>query len=162
MILNGEKEKSASTVAKLSQFLRYTLYESNVSKVATEKEIQLLKDYIAMESIRLNLTKVCADLINDGSIATLPPLLMLPVIENAFKYARDAEGKEINIDLTIENKKLSVVVTNEMDLNREGNDNGGIGLKNFKKRLELYYPGKFEYRIVNSGNSYTAIINIET
>ena len=133
LILNGEKEKSASTVAKLSQFLRYTLYESNVSKVATEKEIQLLKDYIAMESIRLNLTKVCADLINDGSIATLPPLLMLPVIENAFKYARDAEGKEINIDLTIENKKLSVIVKNEMDLNREGNDNGGIGLQNFKK-----------------------------
>ena len=162
LILNDEKEKSAATVARLSQFLRYTLYESNDKEVPVEKELQLLKDYIAMESIRLNFTKVHSNFTDDGSIASLPPLLMLPVIENTFKFSDDAEGKNINIDFTIEHKKIRFIIENDVDIRRKGAENGGIGLQNFRKRLELYYPAKFDYKVQRNDNSYKAIINIET
>lgn len=161
LILNGEKEKSASTIARLSQFLRYTLYESNTSLAPAEKELQLLKDYISMESIRLNLTKACINFTDDGSIAALPPLLFLPVIENAFKYSEDTDGKEINIEMTIANRQIYFIIKNEIDIHRTVSTSGGIGLQNFRKRLELYYPGRFEYKIQNFNKTYIAIINIE-
>jgi LytS/YehU family sensor histidine kinase len=160
LILNDEKEKSARIVARLSEFLRYSLYDWTQDKVPVLKEIQLLKDYIELESIRLNHTKVTFRHETDGSVEKLASLLMIPIIENAFKFSPDNESAFINIQLSIKNKRLHFSIENSVDPDRQMNSSGGIGLTNFKKRLELYYPHMYDYTVKNSEARYSAILNI--
>jgi len=159
--LNDEKEKSARIVARLSEFLRYSLYDLAQDKVPVEKEIQLLKDYIELESIRLNHTKIKFRLEDDGSVNKIASLLMIPLIENAFKYSPDNSSAYIDIQLYIKRRKLVFSVENSVDPDRQLEHKGGIGLSNFKKRLELYYPDKYEYTAENNETVYTARLNID-
>jgi hypothetical protein len=161
LILNDEKEKSAGTVARLSQFLRYSLYESNSDNVLVEKEVQLLKDYIALESIRLNCTRVQFTNASDGSVTAIAPLLIMPIIENSFKHTTDKAGAYITVDFTIAQKKIYFTLQNSMDTQRQPAGIGGIGLNNFSKRLELYYPGRYTYQVNTSEKQYTVSINID-
>lgn len=161
LILSDEKEKSAGTVARLSQFLRYSLYESNSDKVPVEKEMQLLKDYVALESIRLNCTRVDFTNTSDGSVTSIAPLLMMPIIENSFKYTADKTGAYITIDFTIEGKKIYFTLQNSMDAQREPAGRGGIGLSNFSKRLDLYYPDRYTYHVTKSEKQYAVSLNID-
>jgi hypothetical protein len=162
LILNDEKEKSAGTVARLSQFLRYSLYESNSDKVPVEKEVQLLKDYIELESIRLNCTSVHFTNASDGSVSNIAPLLMMPIIENSFKHTTDKAGAYITIDFTIAHKKIYFTLQNSLDVQRQPAGIGGIGLNNFSKRLDLYYPGRHTYQVARSETAYAVSINIDS
>ena len=142
-------------VARLSQFLRYSLYESNSEQVPVEKEIQLLKDYVALESIRLNLTKVQFTPTSDGSVK------LMPVVENSFKYAADQPDANITIDLRIMDKKIYFTAQNKVDVQRQTTEAGGIGLNNFKKRLELYYADKYRYEVNKNETTWFVSINID-
>jgi hypothetical protein len=161
LILNDEKEKSAGTVARLSQFLRYSLYESNSEKVPVEKEVQLLKDYIALESIRLNCIKVRFTNESDGSVKTIAPLLVLPIIENSFKHTTDETGAYINIDFKIADQKIHFNLQNSLDIQKDAAGIGGIGLNNFNKRLDLYYRDRYTYQVNRTEKQYAVSINIE-
>jgi hypothetical protein len=161
LILKNEKEKSASMVARLSQFLRYSLYESDSYKVPVDKELQLLKDYIELESVRLNRISVKFTHQSDGSVTTIAPLLMIPLIENSFKYTTDKTGAYIAIDFRIANKMLCFTLQNSFDPERQSGDIGGIGLNNFNKRLDLYYPGKYTYQVTKSEEQYAVTIIID-
>ena len=161
LILNDRKEKSAEVVARLSQFLRYTLYESNGDTVQVEKELQLLKDYIELESIRLNCTRVQFTHQTDRSITTMPPMLMIPVVENAFKYSADQPGGYIIIDFLIKDKTCSFHLKNSVDPDRLPAETGGIGLSNFGKRLQLYYPNRHQCEVSASEEEYSVSVNID-
>jgi sensor histidine kinase YesM len=161
LILNDDKNKSADLVARLSQFLRYTLYESENDKTPIDKEVQLLKDYIDLESIRMNYTKASFNYQTDNSMSNLPSLLMIPVVENAFKYCADNSEAYINIHFQIQNKQVSFTVKNTIDPDRQSATVGGIGLANFRKRLQLYYPGLHQYKVTNSEQEYAVSINID-
>ena len=161
LILKNENSKAAGTVARLAEFMRYTLYNSNNDKMPLQKEVQLLKDYIELEQIRLNHTNVKFDIILDDNIYELPTLLLVPLIENAFKYSADTPGAFISIKLTVEMGQLSLNLINMVDENRQLQQPGGIGLENLKKRLNLYYPGKHDYHFRLSDKDYTATITFE-
>jgi hypothetical protein len=159
-ILNDEKEKSAGLVARLSQVLRYTLYQSGSATVAIEEEVQVLRDYIDLETVRLNHVKVNFEYTSDGSVTTIAPLLMMPVVENAFKYCTDAEGAYIDISLVVAEKQIHFCSRNFVDPDRQSTPGGGIGLTNFSKRLKLYYPDKHQYTVTKPGSEYAVTVNI--
>jgi sensor histidine kinase YesM len=161
LILKNENEKSAATVARLSQFLRYSLYESNSERVPVEKEIQLLKDYVELESLRLNHIRVQLNHTIDGSVSAMAPLLLMPIIENSFKHTKDVPDAYITIDLKIANKNIHVLVVNSIDPLHETATPGGIGLSNLKKRLDLYYPRRYTYKTNHTATVYTVSINID-
>jgi LytS/YehU family sensor histidine kinase len=162
LILSDEKKKSAELVARLSQFLRYTLYENNNDKMPVEKELQLLKDYIDLESIRMNYTKATLDFDTDHSVFYLPSLLLIPVIENAFKYCADNREAYIHILLKIRHKKIFFEARNTVDTDRQSAAAaGGIGLANFHKRLQLYYPRAHQCTVTNTEEEYRVTINID-
>ncbi|MCP9751965.1 sensor histidine kinase [Ferruginibacter sp. HRS2-29] len=161
LILKNENNKAAETVARLSEFMRYTLYYSTQDKMPLEKEIQLLKDYIELESIRLNHTKVNLALNVDSYEYDFPSLLLMPVVENAFKYNADTANTCITIQLAIQDNKLNFSIENTVDENLLLKVTGGIGLQNLKKRLDLYYRGKYKYETVATDTTYTAILNID-
>ncbi|RYE50720.1 MAG: GHKL domain-containing protein, partial [Sphingobacteriales bacterium] len=162
LIMNDKKEKSLATVASLTQFLRYSLYESNSEEVAIDKEIQLLKNYIDLESIRLNKVAVNFNHESDGSVKHIAPLLLIPVIENAFKHTADTENAQINIDLEIKNKHIIFQIENSTADTEQPEKKGGIGLQNLRKRLNLYYKDQYTYAVKNIGDRYSVSINIMT
>jgi len=162
LIMNDEKKKSLETVAGLTQFLRYSLYESNSEHVDIEKEIQLMRNYINLESIRVNYIKINFKHDSDGSVKTIAPLLMMPVIENAFKHTIDTEGALINIHFSIVGNHINFTVENSIEQHAPAGDKGGIGLINLQKRLELYYPGKFTYNVRRNERQYAVSIIIES
>jgi sensor histidine kinase YesM len=144
LILKGEKEASAETVAKLAGFMRYSLYESGGQSNIIKKEIDLLKTYIELEQVRLNDTVVnFIDTIDNDHYA-IPPLLFMPAVENAFKYCTHTSGGDayIFLKLDIEKYRLAFVISNTFDKTKHlATTYGGIGLQNLQKRLNHYYPG---------------------
>lgn len=160
LILTDENEKAASVVARLSEFMRYSLYYSTADKMSLAKEIRLLKDYIELESIRLNHTKVNVDVQHDDDDHLLPALLLMPIVENAFKYTSDSAVSFIDLKIIIKDKTMYFTITNTIDENRQLQSAGGIGLQNLKKRLSLYYPGKHQYNISATDHIYSAKMTI--
>lgn len=160
LILKNETEKSAATVARLSEFLRYSLYESTSERVPVENEIQLLQDYVALESLRLNHVQVQFHHTSDGSVPAMAPLLLMPLVENSFKHTKDILDAYITIDLKIASQHLQFTVVNSID-KEENNTQGGIGLNNLNKRLGLYYPNRHTYQVHQTATAYAVTLNID-
>jgi len=160
LILKKENDKAAGTVARLAEFMRYTLQSPGSDQAPVQIEIKLLQDYIDLEKIRLNHTEVNIELESQNENQVLPSLLLIPLIENAFKYSADQPKAAINIRLTIKANKLQLNVTNTVDVDRQLHTGGGIGLQNLKKRLELYYPDNYNYEATDTGQLYTTHLEI--
>ncbi|MGY3211948.1 sensor histidine kinase [Mucilaginibacter sp. HD30] len=159
LILKNENNKAAGIVARLAEFMRYTLHSPGTDQMPLRKEVDLLRDYIELEKIRLNHTTVTANLDIHEDNHVLPSLLLVPLIENAFKYSADEPGATITIQLYTQAERLTFKVTNALDENRQLNAGGGIGLKNLKKRLDLYYAGKYTYEVKKNAQFYA--VNLE-
>lgn len=161
LIMHGRNEQSAETVARLSDFMRYTLYDSAEDKIALEKEISLIRNYLELEKLRLNYTQVCFEYTSDGQKYYIPPLLFMPVIENAFKYNLDApQSSAIEIKLAVQGHELHFCCQNIFEPQRVKSRTGGIGLVNLQKRLAIYYPGKHSYQTQITGTIYSTRLTI--
>jgi LytS/YehU family sensor histidine kinase len=131
---------------KFSEMLRYQLYECNGEKIPIEKEIAYLKDYVALQQLRVsNNTEVRFECGVEVKNFLIEPLLLIPFVENSFKHLSHFDpGKQNKIQITISrnNGSLQFSVYNTAEFIRHKTGEGGIGLNNVKKRLDLLYPGK--------------------
>lgn len=162
LIIQQRTEESAQTVSRLSDFMRYTLHDSSERRVPLEKELDLISNYIELEQLRLNEVRVGVNIENDESIESIPPLLFLPLIENAFKYVED-QGPDnfIELDLTAHKGELECRIRNTFDPDQKSNDQGGLGLTNLKKRLNLLFPESHEYGFEINGQTYIAHLKLQ-
>lgn len=144
LVLAGDKQKSAELIAGLSNMLRYVLYETNEYKLPLEKEIKLIRDYMDLEKVRLNHVEVSFSFVADASAYNIAPLLLIQLIENAFKHCVDRQGAYINCSITAEAGRLKLHLSNTADANAAP---GGIGLANLRRRLDMYYPGAYHYAV---------------
>lgn len=146
------------TVEKLSELLRYQLYDHQQT-VAVGKELQYLQSYIDLQRSRMNEhLQLNVEIDNQLNKQSVYPLLLLPLVENAFKYA----GGEywINISASLQNGWLVFHVSNAIPAIEMKQKKGGIGLENLRRRLALLYPGKHELAICNSRENYSADLKI--
>lgn len=162
LVIQDRNKDASATLTKLSDFLRHSLYESGAERISLAKEIKLLEDYIALEKLRLNHTTVSFDVIEVNPELQLPPLLFIPLVENAFKYTLDSPTSRsfINMSMTTHQNQLKVTITNNYDPTKV-RKSGGIGLKNLRKRLQNYFPGKHHFEIDDNGNQFTVSISID-
>lgn len=132
----------------LSNILRYVIYECTADRVSLEREVEVLKDYIALEKLRyeerLDLNMDIDDNTGPWEIA---PLLMLPLVENAFKHGagETINTPWINIELKVCNAELLLKISNgkpEYAVNNVERQGGKIGLSNVQHRLKLLYPNE--------------------
>lgn len=157
---NGD-EKTADIIEKLSGLMRYMLYESNVDKVNLEKEIEFLNNYIRLQKMRLSSdipVVINFDISGDINKQQIAPLILIPFIENAFKYGIKLDEKsEIDFSVEAGEKRIRFRAQNKTFKNSGPVDkkHSGIGLENVKKRLELLYPGKYILDIENSDGRYS-------
>lgn len=158
--------KSPNIVMGLSEILRYMLYECNVESVALKKDVEVLESYILIEKIRyeerldLSFTKA-----GDISKHQIAPLLLLPLVENAFKHGVSEKVGEawVNIDLSVKDNLLKFKVANskaEKVDTTASKHYGKIGLENVRKRLHIIYPKGHQLKIFNEEEMFVAILEI--
>lgn len=159
-----KSDKAPSVVMKLSEIMRYMLYETNSEKVMVQKEIDYLQSFIELNELRLKEKDITRFTVSgDFSTLMIPPMLLIPFVENAFKHgSKKAAIPAIIIRLERKDKGLEFDVFNYLDPDRSGNkDNSrGIGLENVRKRLELLYPGRHELVVKAEPTSYHVNLKI--
>lgn len=154
-------DNTPGAILKLSEIMRYMLYESNDNKVALEKELQYLQNYIDLQKIRFG-DKAFIDFKIQGKVddQRIVPLLLIAFIENAFKHgvANDA-ASAIKLLINIEDTRLYFYIRNKKHSNNR-DAAGGIGLSNVKRRLDLLYPGKYNLDIRDEIDTYTCELSL--
>jgi hypothetical protein len=165
-----KSEKAPDLIYRLSSFLSYNLYDSKQHTIPVSKELEYINNYIELEKIRYGAgLDVSVNVYDSLDGFEVSPLLFLPLVENCFKHGinGDTEGCWIRIDLTVQKDWLTLKIENShtrdkhvIDENKNGNSNG-IGLENVKRRLEILYPGRHEFRCIHENQSYLTIVKIK-
>lgn len=162
-----KKDKSApEMILKLSEIMRYTLYEANVERISLEQELTFIDNYFKMEQMRYPKEYLIEKtVIHKGEDnLQIVPLIFFIFMENAFKYGLKSENPYLKVFIQIENKTITFTIENDVsaDYKKESNV-GGIGLQNVEKRLQLLYPGKHR-QIIKSDTVFFSVflsINLE-
>lgn len=155
---------TTEVIAKLSQMMRYMIYDSNYPKVLLSKEIEYMQNYISLERLRLN-NEVPIDFVVEGDTENIlvTPLIFITFLENAFKHGVSANTsgswvkihflvKDNEIIYTVENTKLKNVLSEK--------EKSGFGLQNLKRRLELSYPDKHQLKADEFPDRYFVQLNL--
>ncbi|MCZ2478858.1 histidine kinase [Aquirufa nivalisilvae] len=158
-------EMVESVVIKLSELMRYMIYETTDAKVAISKEMVYLENYIELQKIRfgndieITFNHKLADVPN-----SIEPMLLIPFVENAFKHGVGmVMNPIIEITLLDDREKLYFGVRNKVSsqISEKKDDSSGIGLTNVKRRLELLYPNEHHLKITEEGEYYHIELEIQ-
>jgi two-component system, LytTR family, sensor kinase len=154
-------------VLRLSEMMRYMLYECNEKKVMLEKEINYLVNYLELEKLRHG-TKMQVKLQVKGEPGhkMIAPLMFIPFIENSFKHGISQHTAEsfVNLDVEIVGDRLSLYIENSKAPVMPGSrlkKSGGIGLANVKRRLDLLYPNAHQLEVFDNPDSYAIKLIIQ-
>ena len=157
-VLNKDN-RAAGLVDKLAGMIDYMRTEGENSMVPLEKELRLIKDYVALEKVRYgDRLDMQTNITEEDQHKFIPPLLMIPFVENSFKHGTSQMLRRpwVRLEITcvgnqlffnLSNSKPSVIAPNK--------SNKGIGLNNVKKRLQLLYPGKHQLDINSTEDSFS-------
>src|SRR5688572_14474600 len=157
-----KSDLAAESVMRLSKILRFMLYEASGEFISIEQELKILNDYIELEklryddSLRINFNHNVEDVKQ-----SIPPLLLMPLVENAFKHgvSETRTNPFIDIHLSVNNRLLSFVIRNSA-ANTDGEDVvENIGLRNLRRQLELLY-GEYELTTKYEGNEFKASLKV--
>jgi two-component system, LytTR family, sensor kinase len=159
-----EPEKTSFGIAKLSDIMKYMLYDANADEVPLRDEINYIANYIELQKLRIKEQdyvdfKVSGDIEN----VMIPPMLLIPFVENAFKHGRkNIEGTGVFITLTLTGRTLDFQVKNYLlGVKPAYEKNGGFGLKNIRRRLELIYGNNYMLICDEVKDTFVVTLNIE-
>ncbi|HVG40281.1 MAG TPA: histidine kinase [Chitinophagaceae bacterium] len=151
-LIDKKNTTARTALHQFSDMLRYQLYECNGEKIPVEKEINYLKDYVDLQRLRIN--DNCSVQFNctpDVKEFSIEPLLLIPFVENSFKHLSNYKENinQVKIDISRNNGTMHFTVENTTDDKQliKADKQGGIGLNNVKKRLDLLYPGKYNLQV---------------
>jgi Histidine kinase len=160
-LINIDQAKASSVVLGLSDVLRYQLYEANDDKVVLKKDIQVLKQFLELEKIRRDNFQFSINI--EGNIAgvLIPPFIFINFIENAIKHSVDNQGFSfIALSFEMKNNTLFFTCKNSKPSVIKAKINGGLGLKNISRRLELIYAENHQLKIKDTEKEFLIELNI--
>ncbi len=163
-----KSDQAPEVVLKLSDMMRYMLYECNEKEVLLEKEFRYIRNYIELEKLRYSAnTEITVSIDDELMDRRLAPLLLIPFVENSFKHGSQSslEKAFIHIDAKLQDEELFFSVENSKPPVVPGQihpkKQGGVGLTNVYKRLELIYPGRHNLQIDDMPDSYSIKLVIQ-
>ena len=155
-IIQKRNDQSAEVVTRLSDYMRYSLQNAERNSIPLSEEVELINNYIELEKIRMNHVEVSFTYTIQNGAYEIPPLLFIPLLENAFKYTTDKPETQIDINMEELEDELIFSIQNSINIHKKPSENGGFGLSNLKKRLELYYPGKYTLATSETNSIFSA------
>lgn len=163
-LISTNQEKASDAVIKLSEIMRFMLYEANSDRIPLDKEINYLESYISLQQMRLK-SPFFVNFKNDVSCTglSIAPMLFIPFVENAFKHGlKNIVTPGIDISLNCENGVINFEVVNRYsDAEVQNKDaTSGIGLINTQKRLELLYPNLYTLDISKDDGIFKVSLKI--
>lgn len=164
-LIQKENKEARTALQKFSDMLRYQLYEMNGTRIPIEKEVSFLKDYMDLQRLRID-EKYDVQFNLDVSVYGLQiePLLLTPLMENAFKHVSHHTGQQnfVHVSIGRDNGSLCFKVENSKDDKQASHtSSGGIGLHNVKRRLELLYPGKYDLNVKETTDVFSVHLKIQ-
>jgi len=159
---NGEK--TADGIAKLGTLMRYNLHDAQVDQIALSKEVDYIKKYIELQELRLtDKNKISIQIDEIGmDKKTIAPMLLIPFIENAFKYGvSPSEATTIDLNISLKKDTLVLQLFNTIIKNRQQKNGNGIGISNTRQRLAKLYPEKYELIIEETAEEFEVHLEIE-
>ena len=157
VLIQKDAVKASEYLNKLSDIMRFMLYETKTEMIPLSKELTYIDKYIELQKIRTsNLNYVNYAVEGDADGLFIAPMLFIPFIENAFKYAENKKVENaINIKIGIKNKLVEFYCENNYtDETQINPDQSGLGNELIQKRLELLYPQTHTLAIINSDKKY--------
>ena len=164
-LIHKENAEARGALHKFSEMLRYQLYEMNGDKIPVEKEIIYLQDYVALQQLRKDENfSIEFDCNPDVNGFLIEPLLLIPFVENSFKHiSHNSDNSNfVKIRMSLLNGTLLFAIENskEPGLNQI-KKNGGIGLANVKRRLDLLYAGRHELIMEETDKKFSVKLNLK-
>lgn len=133
----AKSEKTPDAIMRLSKILRYTLYDSEKKTISISDELKIINDYLELQQLRFgNRIQIKYETNIDSEFSQITPLLLLPIVENAYKHCDENEATII-FNLTLVKNNLSLKTSNPVS-EKEVTSNG-TGLQNLRRQLELLY-----------------------
>jgi LytS/YehU family sensor histidine kinase len=151
-------EKTAPLVLRLSDLLRYVIYDAQQEKVALAKEVAMLEEYIELNELQYEMPKDITfnyQLPRNGCL--IEPLLLIPLAENCFKHSDLAENEKgfVHLELLVSEDRIIFNADNSFNpLQHQKDEQGGVGLENIRRRLALQYPDRHELKIEKTSNRF--------
>jgi LytS/YehU family sensor histidine kinase len=160
-----KSDKTPEAIVKLSEIMRYIIYEADKNQVSLKKELEYIRNYVELQRLRLmSNVKVNYSIEGIYNDIMVEPLLFLPFIENAFKHGIDSiKDCEIKIKFVITSGLLLFRVENPLvqQSKKQPSDSSGIGLANTKKRLQLLYPENHELKVTQTEDHFIVELSIK-
>ncbi len=155
-------------ILKLSDILRYLLYEGSEKKVVLAQEVKYLKSYLELEKVRHgSRMELNIEVEGDMDRYDIAPMLLIPFVENSFKHGLGKEMSKGFVDVSVKtnDNQLTFKIANSKPKNggvsAQNGYVGGIGLKNVEKRLKLLYPKKHKLTLKDDREEFEVKLNIE-
>jgi len=166
--LKEGNDKTAESIAKLANLMRYLIDDMEQESIPIRKEIGYIDDYIKLQSIRSSVEhdiKITVELDDEQKGEMIAPMLMIPFVENAFKHGINPNNfSELIINVSMVESSLQFVIENSVNQNLETfeKEKGfGIGIQNVRKRLEYIYPNKHTLSIADTQDRFIVIMSVE-
>ncbi|MFZ1784131.1 MAG: histidine kinase [Ferruginibacter sp.] len=159
-----KSDQLESVIINVSQLMRYMLYNRADRKNSLQHELEYLESFIQLQQLRFGEELPIIKKINvDNMESEIEPMILIPFIENAFKYGMNTiANPEIEIDLSVQSGLLKFLVKNRFNIEfKPSDDSSGIGLENVKKRLLLLYPNRHQLKIQNEEDWFIVDLKIE-
>jgi sensor histidine kinase YesM len=152
---------TAGAILKLSDILRYVIYQSSAATVSLRSELEILRDFIDLQRHRIHTSTQIefTESLSDEE-AQVAPMLMLPLLENSFKHGTRGDHQSfVRAKATEENGVLHFTIINDKtDL--PAGESGGFGLKNLRERLQLIYPGRHSLEIKETQGTFAVSLQV--
>ncbi|MEO9873025.1 MAG: histidine kinase, partial [Ekhidna sp.] len=162
-LIETDPKKAGKLVLKLSDMMRYSIYEGEKETVTIKEEIDYLKNYIELHKMRYR-KKIDVQFdhhIIDESLKVMP-LLFILLLENAFKHGVENLREKAYVKIYLSTSDSEIHFTIENNFDKEAlSEEKGIGIKNLKRRLELAYPRRHSLSISSSGDIYKAQLTLK-
>jgi two-component system LytT family sensor kinase len=162
--IDKQNTTARSMLLTFSEMLRYQLYECNTETIGIDKEINYLRNYVAMQQARKEDSLVVQFCIDDNiNGSTIAPLLFVAFVENAFKYVSNTEDARNEVTIIFQKTEDTLLFTcfnTKETIDPNTIEHKGIGITNAKRRLALLYPGKHDLKIEDSADAYKVTLKL--
>lgn len=160
-LVDIDPEKAKSTIVELSKMMRFILYEGDKNGVPLSRECEFIRTYITLMRLRYtDKVKINVELPRELPDKTVPPLMLISFIENAFKHGISyLHDSFIDITVNVNNDHLTFRCHNSK-ADKPNTEKGGIGLANVRQRLQLLYDSNFTLNIQDNPNTYNVELTI--